>query len=42
MLYDYYYITSFAKISIYIQDGIIEKISSELRDYESVDERSLS
>ena len=31
-----------AKISILILEGIIKKISYERRDYESVDEKSLS
>ena len=30
------------KILILIQEGIIKKISNERRDYESVDEKSLS
>ena len=32
----------FAKLSILILEGIIKKISYERRDYESVDEKSLS
>ena len=31
-----------AKLSILILEGIIKKISYERRDYESVDEKSLS
>ena len=31
-----------AKLSILILEGIIQKISYERRDYESVDEKSLS
>ena len=31
-----------AKLSILILEGIVKKISYELRDYESVDEKSLS
>ena len=36
------YMTPAAKVLILISEGIIKKISYERRDYESVDEKSLS
>ena len=37
-----FFFRSFAKLSILILEGIIKKISYQRRDYESVDEKSLS